>query len=112
MLQCFKMHNFIMTGKNLGKVPGHSEDGFPDSRQLKGGEPSPQFSMSADGKRGDLDVDYQSKNPLVIVFTLCKKHCTEMNSDVRAANHFEKHNKQFGAGPAGPAPNCLLCFSK
>lgn len=93
-------HDFIMNAENTKSVPGHK--GFPDSRQIKGGEPSLQFSMTRDGRSADIDVDYESKNPLVLVFTLCSKHCTPENSDVRADRHFEKHNKKFGEGPAGP----------
>lgn len=94
-------YDFIMSAKNFSSVPGHGDD-YPDSRQLKGGAPSIQFSMSRDGRKADVDVDYESKNPFIVAITLCSKHCTPQNSDVRAGSHFEKHNKRFRQGSAGP----------
>ncbi|KAF0248219.1 MAG: Uncharacterized protein FD167_2377 [bacterium] len=87
----------IRTAKNFGNVPGHGEE-FKHGRQLSGGEPSIQISVSPDGKKADIDVDYESKNAVVNVFNGFK-HLKASNSDVRHADHFEKHNKRFASEP-------------
>ncbi len=92
---------FIEGAKNFYSVPGHGDE-YPDSRQLKGGEPSPQFSMSRKERKADIDVDYESKKVLTNLFTGFK-HVRPPNSDVRASDHFEKHNKRF-ASQSGQKP--------
>ena len=87
----------IRNAKNFGNVPGHGEE-FKHGRQLSGGEPSIQISVSPDGKKADIDVDYESKNVVVNVFNGFK-HLKASNSDVRHADHFEKHNKRFASEP-------------
>ncbi|QQS33238.1 MAG: RHS repeat-associated core domain-containing protein [Acidobacteriota bacterium] len=91
----------IVSGATNFKGSNGHPPGFPDGWQQSGGSPGLQISMSKDGKRGDIDVDYQSKNLFVVAFTLCQLHCKESNSDVRHKNHFDKHNKRYGSGPAG-----------
>lgn len=84
----------LKDAQNMYSVPGHGSE-YPVSRQLRGGEPSFQFSMSADGRTADGDVAYVSKrNP----FTLFK-HLSPSNSDVRAPGHFDAQNKRFGGTP-------------
>lgn len=54
--------------------------------------PSIQFSLSADQKRGDVDVDYRSsKFPAGLV----NGHLTASNSDVRAGKNEVKHNGRW-----------------
>jgi RHS repeat-associated protein len=86
----------ILTAKNFHRVPGHP--GFPNSRQLDGGEPSIQFCISSDGRRADIDVDYESKSVVTNIFNGFK-HLRPSNSDVRAAEHFDKHNQRFSEAP-------------
>ncbi|MFY9225086.1 MAG: hypothetical protein WAQ98_20600 [Blastocatellia bacterium] len=88
----------IKEAKNFKKqLTGHGEE-YPDSYQLKGGEPSLQFSTSKDEKKADIDVDYESKNVFVNAVNGFK-HLRPSNSDVRHDNHFEKHNKRFASEP-------------
>jgi hypothetical protein len=77
-------------------VPGHP--GFEDSRQLNGGEPSIQFSIAKDGRHAEVDVDYESKNPVVNLFNGFK-HLNPSNSDVRAGEHFDRHKQRFSKIP-------------
>jgi RHS repeat-associated protein len=93
--------DFIKTATNFKAVNASKHKGFPVSRQLKGGEPSIQISMTNDGKSADIDVDYESKSIVTNIFNGCK-HCGPENSDVRHSDHFEKHNGRFGKGSAGP----------
>lgn len=58
--------------------------------------------MSKDGRKADIDVDYESKNPITNLFNGFK-HLQVSNSDVRAGDHFEKHNKRF-ANRSGQKP--------
>jgi len=85
--------NTLSGATNLHGVPGHGEE-FPISRQLNGGEPSFQISMSRDLRRADIDVDYESKNPLINIFNGFK-HLQPSNSDVRAGEHFDAHTRRF-----------------
>lgn len=87
----------VKTAKNFHDAHGHGED-YKESRQLDGGEPSIQFCFSKDGKKADIDVDYESKNVLVNLFTGFK-HLQPSTSDVRHADHFEKHNERFASEP-------------
>lgn len=86
----------IKGAKNMHKVAGHGSE-YPVSRQLNGGEPSFQFSMSEDGRKADIDVDYVTKrsfNPIDWA-----KHLSPSNSDVRVPGNFDAHNKRFGGIP-------------
>jgi hypothetical protein len=51
-----------------------------------------QVSLSADGKRADIDVDYRSsKFPASMV----NGHLTSSNSDVRAGNNEQRHSEKW-----------------
>lgn len=100
----------VKTAKNFIGSPGHGSE-YPHGRQLKGGEPSLQFAISKDGKKADIDVDYEVKtaegfaketlktfNPIKPIISLIE-HFNPSNSDVRHSNHFEKHNERFASEP-------------
>lgn len=54
--------------------------------------PSIQVSLTRDGKRADIDVDYRSpKFPQALV----NGHLRASNSDVRAGNNGERHNQRW-----------------
>jgi hypothetical protein len=54
--------------------------------------PSIQVSLTRDGKRADIDVDYRSpKFPQALV----NGHLRASNSDVRAGNNGERHNRRW-----------------
>jgi hypothetical protein len=56
------------------------------------GTPSIQVSITRDGKRADIDVDYRSsKFPVALV----NGHLSSSNSDIRAGNNDERHNNQW-----------------
>jgi hypothetical protein len=63
--------------------------GYPICFRGSGGTPSIQFSLSPDGTRGDIDVDYRSS---AFPIMLLNGHLTASNSDVRAGNNDERHN--------------------
>ena len=51
-----------------------------------------QFSMSEDGTKGDIDVDYRSgKMPQ----SMWNGHITSDNSDVRAGKNYNIHTKRW-----------------
>jgi hypothetical protein len=73
----------------------HSRDntvyhkGYPVCFRSNTGTPSIQVSMTTDGKRADIDVDYRSSRfPTFLV----NGHLSSANSDVRAGDHDQKHN--------------------
>jgi len=63
--------------------------GYPICFRGAGGTPSIQFSLSPDGTRGYIDVDYRSS---AFPIMLLNGHLTASNSDVRAGNNDERHN--------------------
>jgi hypothetical protein len=66
--------------------------GYPRSYRQEGDVPNIQFSISEDGLRGDIDVDYRSsKSPQ----SLFNGHMTSSNSDVRAGDNHKKHNGRW-----------------
>lgn len=66
--------------------------GYPLSFRQLGKEPSIQISVSDDGLRGDIDVDYRSsKTPQ----SLFNGHLTAANSDVRAGENPRLHNDRW-----------------
>ena len=66
--------------------------GFPICYRSNNGIPSIQVSITRDGKRADIDVDYRSnKFPASFV----NGHLTAANSDVRAGNNDERHNEHW-----------------
>jgi hypothetical protein len=70
----------------------HYHMGFPICYRLIAGPPSIQISLSRDGKRADVDVDYRSSSfPAALV----NGHLTASNSDVRAGNNLEKHDGRW-----------------
>ncbi len=62
--------------------------GYPISFREQGGVPSIQFSISRDGTRTDIDVDYRSSKFPAALFN---GHLTAGNSDVRAGNNYGRH---------------------
>jgi len=66
--------------------------GYPTCFRGSGGTPSIQVSLSRDGKRGDIDVDYRSSTfPVMLV----NGHLTASNSDVRAGDNDQRHNTHW-----------------
>jgi hypothetical protein len=63
--------------------------GYPICFRGASGTPSIQFSLSPDGLRGDIDVDYR---PSAFPIMLINGHLTASNSDVRAGNNDARHN--------------------
>jgi hypothetical protein len=65
--------------------------GFPICFRSEG-TPSIQVSMTRDGMRADIDVDYRSsKFPVALI----NGHLTASNSDIRAGNNDERHNDRW-----------------
>jgi len=70
----------------------HYHMGFPICYRLLAGPPSVQCSLSRDGKRADIDVDYRSSSfPAALV----NGHLNSANSDVRAGDNLEKHDGRW-----------------
>jgi hypothetical protein len=66
--------------------------GYPQSYRLGSGVPSVQFSVSEDGLKADIDVDYRaSKAPA----SLFNGHLTSSNSDVRAGDNADRHTRRW-----------------
>jgi hypothetical protein len=66
--------------------------GFPICYRLKNGPPSIQFSISRDRKMADIDVDYRSSSfPKALV----NGHLSAANSDVRAGNNLDRHDRRW-----------------
>ena len=66
--------------------------GYPDSYRQTGKEPSIQFSMSSDGLKADIDVDYRSSK---LPQAFWSGHLTSANSDVRAGDNYQLHNNRW-----------------
>ena len=66
--------------------------GYPHSYRQAGKEPSIQISMSDDGLRGDIDVDYRSRKAPQGLFN---GHLTSANSDVRMGDNAKRHNNRW-----------------
>ena len=66
--------------------------GYPYSYRQAGKEPSIQISMSDDGLRGDIDVDYRSRKAPQGLFN---GHLTSANSDVRMGDNAKRHNNRW-----------------
>jgi hypothetical protein len=66
--------------------------GFPHSYRQVGKEPNMQFSISEDGLRADIDVDYRSSRSPRSLFN---GHLTASNSDVRAGDNPKLHNGRW-----------------
>lgn len=66
--------------------------GYPFSYRQEGNVPNIQFSVSEDGSRADIDVDYRSSKLPQAMFN---GHLTSANSDVRAGNNYERHTNRW-----------------
>jgi len=66
--------------------------GFPHSYRQAGKEPNMQMSLSADGMRADIDVDYRSSKTPASLFN---GHLTAANSDIRAGDNPKFHNARW-----------------
>jgi len=66
--------------------------GYPQSFRQEGKEPTMQFSISEDGTRADIDVDYRSSKSPQALFN---GHLTSSNSDVRAGDNVDRHNGRW-----------------
>ncbi len=66
--------------------------GYPYSYRQAGKEPTMQFSVSEDGTRADIDVDYRSSKSPQALFN---GHLTSSNSDVRAGDNVDRHNGRW-----------------
>ena len=79
--------------QEFGRVADNTvfHKGFPTCFRSPG-TPSIQVSMTSDGKRADIDVDYRSsKFPVALV----NGHLTASNSDIRAGNNDLRHNDRW-----------------
>jgi hypothetical protein len=65
---------------------------YPLNYRQMGGAPSIQISMSLDGKRADIDVDYRSSGFPAALFN---GHLTSQNSDVRAGDNYDGHLQRW-----------------
>ena len=66
--------------------------GFPQNLRQVGRVPNIQFSVSEDGRRADIDVDYRSSG---IPRGLFNGHLSAANSDVRAGNNYGRHTRRW-----------------
>jgi hypothetical protein len=66
--------------------------GYPHSYRQTGKEPNMQFSLSEDGRRADIDVDYRSSRSPRALFN---GHLTAANSDVRVGRNPRLHNGRW-----------------
>ena len=66
--------------------------GYPQSFRQVGRVPNIQFSVSEDGRRSDIDIDYRSSR---IPQGLFNGHLSAANSDVRAGNNLDRHNGRW-----------------
>ena len=66
--------------------------GYPLNYRQGGGDPSIQISMSKDGRHADIDVDYRSSRFPVALFN---GHLTAANSDVRAGDNSQRHDRRW-----------------
>jgi hypothetical protein len=66
--------------------------GYPLNFRQVGRVPNIQFSVSEDGLRADIDIDYRSSG---IPRGLFNGHLSAANSDVRAGNNFDRHTGRW-----------------
>jgi hypothetical protein len=66
--------------------------GYPQSYRLGSGVPSAQFSIAEDGLRADIDVDYRASK---VPQSLFNGHLTASNSDVRAGDNEQRHERRW-----------------
>ncbi len=66
--------------------------GYPFSFRQEGSVPNIQVSVSEDGSRADIDVDYRSSKSPQALFN---GHLTSANSDIRAGDNIDRHNGRW-----------------
>jgi hypothetical protein len=66
--------------------------GYPVNYRQQAGFPSIQVSVTRDGRRADIDVDYRRSG---FPGALFNGHLTAANSDVRAGNNYRGHSKRW-----------------
>ncbi|HYI95175.1 MAG TPA: hypothetical protein VEX68_16640, partial [Bryobacteraceae bacterium] len=66
--------------------------GFPTDFRQAGKKPALQISISEDGTRADIDVDYRSSKMPEAVWN---GHLSSANSDVRAGDNHTRHDKRW-----------------
>src|SRR5688572_1985135 len=66
--------------------------GYPHDFRQAGKVPNMQFSVSEDGLKADIDVDYRSSR---LPHALFNGHLSAANSDVRAGNNVERHDGRW-----------------
>ena len=66
--------------------------GYPTNYRQSGSAPTLQFSITPDGTRADIDVDYRSSGFPAALFN---GHLTAGNSDVRVAGNYLTHLKRW-----------------
>jgi hypothetical protein len=66
--------------------------GYPQDFRQTGRVPNVQFSISEDGLRADIDVDYRSSR---LPRALFNGHLSAANSDVRAGDNVARHNARW-----------------
>ena len=66
--------------------------GYPYSYRQSGKVPTLQFSVSEDGLRADIDVDYRSSK---FPAAMWNGHLSSANSDVRAGDNIKRHNNRW-----------------
>jgi hypothetical protein len=67
--------------------------GYPISFRQRGGVPALQLSITATGRRADIDIDYRSTR---VPFVLFNGHFRSSNSDVRGDRNFNRFVSRWG----------------
>lgn len=67
--------------------------GYPISFRQRGGVPSLQLSVTATGRRADIDIDYRAGHPPFVLFN---GHWRSSNSDVRVSRNFSRFVSRWG----------------
>ncbi len=76
----------------LGHLNTVYHAGYPNSFRQAGKEPTIQFSISEEGTKADIDVDYRSSKSPQALFN---GHLTSANSDVRQGDNHERHSVRW-----------------
>jgi hypothetical protein len=67
--------------------------GYPISFRQRGGVPSLQLSVTATGRRADIDIDYRAGHAPFVLFN---GHWRSSNSDVRVSRNFNRFVSRWG----------------
>jgi hypothetical protein len=67
--------------------------GYPICFRQRGGVPALQLSITATGRRADIDIDYRSTR---VPFVLFNGHLRSSNSDVRVNRNFNRFVSRWG----------------